>query len=117
MQETISINIQTKHFRESRGYTNPFHCPLALSVKEFLDSSGEYPSYRMGCHLGNVWIYLLDEDLVVNYDVTFDWNDNQRVYKGEYKGYTIEEMILLAKKDPNLEFPTITLELIRNKYL
>jgi hypothetical protein len=45
------------------------------------------------------------------YNVTDDWCSDQKVYKGKYKGMSIDEMIDLAKQDPNVEFPPLELEL------
>lgn len=101
----IQVKITTKHFRNSDEYTNPNKCPLALAIKEAF--SGQ--CIRTGIHVGFARVTQNDKD--VFYSVTKKWCSEQRLYFGKWKGKTIDEMIIAAKADKKLKFPTKVLTL------
>ena len=99
------ITVLTEDFRNSSGYTEPTNCPLAIAIKRQLDV------YKVSVSMGGVHTRNEPNSRWGVYNVTFDWCLDQKVYKGKYKGMSIDEMIDLAKQDPNVEFPPLELEL------
>ena len=99
------ITVLTEDFRNSISYTEPTNCPLAIAIKRQLGV------YDVGVSIGSVTIKNEPSDIGKRYNVTYDWRSNQKVYKGKYKGMEIDDMINLAKQDPNVEFPPLELEL------
>ena len=95
----LKIKITTEDFRNATEYVDNNTCPLATAIKRQLDVNGV--SVSVGC------VYIRKEFYRVNWDWCFD----QKVYEGEYEGMTIDEMIDLAKSNPDIEFPELELEL------
>jgi hypothetical protein len=102
----MKIQITTEDFRNATSYTVPWSCPLAKAIeRQVKDFQGVL------CKQGEVIIRADDHRKI--YRVTYDWCQKQKVYNGTpYEGKTINEMIDLAKMNPNIEFPTIELELV-----
>ncbi len=101
----MKITVLTEDFRNSRGYTESTNCPLAIATKRQLDV------YKVTVSMGSVTIKNEPNGIWKHYNVTYDWCSDQKVYKGKYKGMSIDKMIDLAKQDPNIEFPSLKLEL------
>lgn len=99
------ITVLTEDFRNSSGYTEPTNCPLAIAIKRQLGV------YDVNVRMGEVIIKNEPNSRWGVYNVTYDWCSDQKVYKGKYKGMPIDEMIVLAKQDPDVEFPPLELEL------
>ena len=105
MKDNMKIKVLTEDFRNSSGYTEATNCPLAIAIKRQLDV------YKVTVSVGSVSIKNEPSGIWKPYNVTHDWCSGQRVYKGKYKGMEIDDMIDLAKQDPNVEFPSLELEL------
>jgi len=98
----MKIKITTEDFRNATEYVDNNTCPLATAIKRQLDVNDV--SVSIGC---------------VNirkkfYRVNWDWCSEQKVYGGEYEGMTIDEMIDLAKSNPDIEFPELELKLFKD---
>ena len=116
MQNEIFVYIRTEHFRRATSYTDACGCPLALAVKDVVNISEEN-EYLVSCGLGNVTISNLRSGINFGYGVTYDWCHCQTLYTGELEGKTINQMIIMAKENPNLEFPPQVLKLtLREKW-
>ena len=102
----MKIKVLTEDFRNAVSYTTSSECPLAVAVKRQLDV------YNVTVSVGRVSIKNEPSSIWKSYNVTHDWRSDQRVYDGEYGGMNIDEMINLAKQDPNIEFLPLELELI-----
>jgi hypothetical protein len=100
----MKIQITTEDFRNATCYTDTCSCPLAVAVKRHFPQST-----HVSCCLGRVDIKDMQSEY--SYRVTWDWCSDQKLYGGEYEGMRIDDMISLAKSNPNIEFPTIELEL------
>jgi hypothetical protein len=99
----MKIQITTEDFRNAISYTDPTHCPLVQAIKRQVEAD------LILCSIGEVLIK--KGNTATHYSVTWDWRSDQQLYGGEYEGMSIDEMIDLAKMNPNIEFPTIELEL------
>ena len=99
----MKIQITTEDFRNANCYTDATDCPLATAVKRQVEAD------LVSCSIGNVSIK--KDYYTKRYSVTWDWGNDQQLYKGEYEGMSIDDMINLAKSNPDVEFPTIELEL------
>ncbi len=99
----MKIQITTEDFRNANCYTDITNCPLAIAVKRQVEAD------LKSCSIGNVTIKNGEQEKI--YSVTWDWRNDQQLYKGEYWGMKIDDMIRLAKNNPDVEFPTIELEL------
>ena len=116
MQNEIFVYIRTEHFRRATSYTDAWGCPLTLAVRDIVNISEEN-EYLVSCCLGSVTIRNLEIGINFGYEVTCDWCDLQTLYTGELEGKTINQMIIMAKEDPNLEFPPLVLKLtLREKW-
>ena len=102
---TNKITVLTEDFRNAVSYTTSTNCPLTIAIKRQLDV------YKVSVSVGSVHIKKEPSGIWKHYDVTHDWSQAQMVYGGEYEGMHIDEMIDLAKQDPNVEFPPLELEL------
>ena len=103
----MKIQITTQDFRNATCYTDSRHCPLVQAVRRNLNIQDE--NVIVSCSIGYLQI---GEN---HYNVTLDWCDDQMLYKGEFEGMSIDDMITMAKSDPNVEFPTIELILEENE--
>jgi hypothetical protein len=99
----MKIQITTEDFRNAICYTDATDCPLATAVNRQVEAD------LVSCSIGNVSIK--KDYYTKHYSVTWDWCSCQQLYKGEYEDMSIDDMIHLAKSNPNVEFPTIELEL------
>lgn len=102
----MKIKVTTEDFRNATSYTCTSKCPLAVAVKRQLDV------YKVTVSLGNVSIKNEPSGIWKSYGVDYDWCSEQRIYKGEYEGMEMDDMIELAKSNPDIEFPEIELELV-----
>ena len=105
MKDNMKIKVLTEDFRNAFSYTTSSKCPLAVAVKRQLDV------YKVSVSVGSVHIKNEPSGIWKHYNVTNSWSQAQRIYGGEYEGMHIDEMIDLAKQDPNIEFPPLELEL------
>ena len=78
-----------------------------MAVKEAIND----PSVSVGVCLGEV--NLTKDGVKVEYDVTEEWCGEQRLYGGKWKGKHIDTMIIAAKANKKLRFPTIVLDLTK----
>jgi hypothetical protein len=102
----MKIEITTQDFRNATRYSDPQSCPLAKAIERQVKNF-----QSVLCMQGEVII--VADDYKKKYLVTYDWCQKQKVYNGTpYEGMTIDEMIKLAKNNPNMESPTIELELV-----
>jgi len=99
----MKIQITTEDFRNATCYTDSTNCPLATAVKRQVEADW------VSCSLGGVTVR--NDKQEKTYSVTWDWCSGQQLYKGEYWGMSIDDMIHLSKNNPDVEFPTIELEL------
>ena len=99
----MKIQITTEDFRNANCYTDTTNCPLAIAVKRQVEAD------FVSCSIGSVTIKNGEQEKT--YSVTWDWCSDQQLYKGEYENMRIDDMIHLAKNNPDVEFPTIELEL------
>ena len=110
MQKEIMVEIRTEHFRRASYYSDALNCPLALPVKNVVNISSEN-NYRVSCVLGSVTIGNPHNMVSLGYEVTEEWNSGQTLYTGDLKGKSIDQMIIMAKEDPTIEFPPLVLKL------
>jgi hypothetical protein len=110
MQKEIIVEIRTEHFRRASYYSCHINCPLALAVKDVVNISSEN-NYRVSCILGSVTIGNPHNMVSLGYGVTDEWNSKQTLYTGDLKGKSIDQMIIMAKEDPTIEFPPLVLKL------
>jgi len=102
----MKIQITTEDFRNATRYSDPDSCPLAKAIERQVNVG----NCLVNCCLGEAAI--ITNGHREDYRVTFDWSSHQKVYNDTpYEGNTIDEMIDLAKSNPDIEFPTIELEL------
>jgi len=105
MKDNMKIKVTTEDFRNSINYTYTSSCPLAVAIKRQLEV------YNVTVSMGNVNIRNKKDEDLKRYNVTSYWRSDQRIYKGEYEGMSINDMIKLAKSNPDIEFPEIELKL------
>ena len=101
----MKIKVTTEDFRNATKYTDSSSCPLAMAVKRQLGV------YKVDVAMGTVSIKNKEDEDWKRYDVDYNWCSGQRIYKGEYEGMRINDMIELAKSNPDIEFPEIELKL------
>jgi len=106
----MNIKVLTEDFRNATNYNDANFCPLAVAVKRQLDV------YDVSIFIGNVNIKYKMGDNWKRYDVTYDWRKEQRIYGGEYGGMDIDDMVELAKSNPDIEFPEVELELVAGEF-
>jgi hypothetical protein len=107
---TIKIKVTTEDFRNATSYTDSSSCPLAVAIKRQLGV------YKVSVAAGTVSIKNMKGEGWERYDVDYSWCSAQRIYKGEYEGMSIDEMIELAKSNPDIEFPEVELELVAGEF-
>ena len=106
----MKIKVTTEDFRNATSYTEPDECPLAIAVKRQLGV------YDVSVTVGSVFIKNKEGENWKIYDVDYSWCSEQRIYKGEYEGMSIDDMIELAKSNPDIEFPEVELELVAGEF-
>jgi hypothetical protein len=106
----MKIKVTTEDFRNATKYTEPSECPLAMAIKRQLGV------YEVNVCVGSVLIKNKEGEDWKIYNVTRDWCAGQRIYKGEYEGMHINDMIKLAKSNPDIEFPEVELELVAGEF-
>ena len=102
----MKIKVTTEDFRNATDYTEASECPLAMAIKRQLEV------YKVSLFIGSVNIKNKKGGGWKRYDVDRDWRFDQRIYKGKYEGMDIDDMIELAKSNPDIEFPEVELELV-----
>lgn len=102
----MKITVKTEDFRNATHYSDNSSCPLAVAIKRQLDV------YKVSVCVGSISTINEEFEDWKRYSLDYNWCSKQRVYGGQFEGMSIDDMIRLAKSNPDIEFGELELELV-----